>query len=87
MYGTCDICGNEADLVCVGEADVCQECLDECYVYCDNCQGYLTKEDTIVYHLKDGRTLCEECAIYAMNFSGLSEEDVESIESPDEDEE
>ena len=86
-YGVCEICGKEAELYCVGEIEICEECIRENYVACDNCNEYFTKEDTIVYHLKNGKTYCEDCAIYALNFSGLTDDDIESIYDPEEDEE
>lgn len=86
MFGTCEICGNEADLITVGEIAICQDCIEEGYVSCDRCQGYFPKEDTILYHLKDGSTLCEDCAIYAMNFSDLTEDDIDHIYEPEEEE-
>ena len=85
--GTCPMCGKETELFSVGEIEICEECIKEGYVACDHCSGYFPKEDTIVYHLKNGMTYCEDCAIYALNFSGLTDDDVESIYDPEEDEE
>ena len=86
-YGECELCGKDAELFSVGEMEICEECIQEGYVACDHCNSYYTKEDTIVYHLKNGKTYCEDCAIYALNFSGLSDDDIESIYDPEEDEE
>ena len=79
-YGTCDWCGAEAELTCVGDEDLCPECMAE-YTVCDKCGGYFPKDVISAYHLKDGRTLCEDCAIYDLNSGDLSEDDIESIES------
>ena len=86
-YGECELCGKDAELFSVGEMEICEECIQEGYVACDHCNSYYTKEDTIVYHLKNGKTYCEDCAIYALNFSGLSDDDIESIYDPEEEEE
>ncbi len=87
MFGTCDICGNKADLHTVGEIEICEDCLQENYIACDHCNGFYMKKDTIVYYLKDGRVLCEDCAIYALNFSGLADEDIDHIIGEEDDEE
>lgn len=86
-YGVCEICGKDAELFTVGEIEICEDCIRESYVACDHCNEYFTKEDTIVYNLKNGKTYCEDCAIYALNFSGLTDDDIESIYDPEEDEE
>lgn len=83
MFGTCDICGKETDLYSAGGADVCEECLEEHYAYCEHCQECFPKEDTILYYMKDGTVWCEDCAIYAMNFSGLTDDDVDHIVYPE----
>ena len=79
-YGTCDWCGAEAELTCVGDENLCPECMAE-YTVCDKCGGYFPKDVISAYHLKDGRTLCEDCAIYDLNSGELCEDDIESIES------
>lgn len=84
--GTCEICGKEADLYPVGELELCEECIEKNYVSCDHCQEYFTKEDTILYYLKDGNIYCEDCAIYALNFSGLTDDDIDHIHDPEEEE-
>ena len=86
ISGKCEFCGKETDLLNIGDMEICEECADESYVYCDHCRGFFPKEDTIVYHLKNGMTYCEDCAIYALNFSGLTDDDVESIYDPEEEE-
>ena len=85
-FEECAICGKEAELYSVGEIEICEDCIKENYVSCDHCQGYFTKEDTIVYYLKNGMVYCEDCAIYALNFSGLTDDDVESIYDPEDEE-
>lgn len=85
--GTCELCGKEADLFTVGEIEICEDCIRENYVACDHCNEYYTKEDTIVYYLKNGKVYCEDCAIYALNFSGLTDDDIDHIEGSGEDDE
>lgn len=85
--GTCELCGKETELFTIGEIEICEDCIRENYVACDHCNEYYTKEDTIVYYLKNGMVYCEDCAIYALNFSGLTDDDIESIYDPGEDEE
>ena len=82
-FGECEICGKEAELVSVGEIYICEECLKEGYISCDHCSEYYTKEDTIVYYLKNGDVYCEDCAIYALNFSGLTDDDIDHIDYPE----
>lgn len=86
-YGECELCGKETDLLNIGDMEICEECADESYVYCDHCRGYSPKEDTIVYYLKNGMVYCEDCAIYALNFSGLTDDDIDHIYDPEETEE
>lgn len=81
-FGKCDFCGAEAELTCVGDDNICPECLSY-YISCDHCNEYYPKEDTIVYYLKNGDVYCEDCAIYALNFSGLTDDDVDHIEYPE----
>lgn len=86
-YGTCELCGKEAELFTAGEIEICKDCIKEYYVSCDYCNEYYTKEDTIFYFLLNGKVYCEDCAIYAMNFSGLTEDDIECICGQEEDDE
>ena len=82
-YGECELCGKEAELFSVGEIEICEDCIREGYVACDHCNEYYTKDDTIVYHLKNGKVYCEDCAIYALNFSGLTDDDIDHIDYPE----
>ena len=77
-YGKCDWCGATAELTNIEDSHICPECLKE-YAYCDKCGGYFSPDVTPIYHLKDGRTLCEDCAIYDLNSGDLDEDDIESI--------
>ena len=79
LFDTCPLCGKEAELTNIGDIDVCKECLEE-YTLCDKCGGYFSTDVTAAYHLKDGSTLCEDCAIYDLNSGDLDEDDIESIE-------
>ena len=78
-YGKCDWCGEEAELTNVEDSYICPECLKE-YTPCDKCGGYFSTDVTPAYHLKDGRTLCEDCALYDLNSGELDDDDIESVE-------
>lgn len=85
-FGKCDWCGAEAELTNVEDNLLCTECLKE-YTPCDKCGGYFSTDVTPAYHLKDGRTLCEDCAVYDLNSGDLEDDDIDHIEGPKEDEE
>ena len=74
--GTCTMCEKEnCELLIVDEANhVCQDCLDNEYIFCDECKEYWLWDAILFYNLKDGRTLCEHCA------EGIDEEEIESID-------
>lgn len=78
-YGKCDWCGAEAELTNVEGSNLCPECLKE-YTCCDKCQEYFSTDVTPAYYLKDGRVLCEDCAIYDLNFEGMTEDDIDHID-------
>lgn len=78
-FGKCDWCGAESDLTNIEDSHICPECLKE-YTCCSKCGGYFSPDVTPAYHLKDGRTLCEDCAIYDLNSGDLDEDDIESID-------
>lgn len=82
--GKCDWCGAEAELTNVEDSFLCPECLKE-YTPCDKCGGYFSTDVTPAYHLKDGRTLCEDCAVYDLNSGDLEEDDIDYIDDPEED--
>lgn len=77
--GTCDFCGAEAELTCVGDDNICPECLKE-YTCCDKCGGYFPTDTIAAYHLNDGSILCEDCALYDLNSGDLSDDDIDHIE-------
>ena len=85
-FGKCDWCGAEAELTNVEDSFLCPECLKE-YTPCDKCGGYFSTDVTPAYHLKDGRTLCEDCALYDLNSGDLEEDDIDYIDDPEDDEE
>ena len=85
-HGICDFCGEEADLTCIGDDNLCPECMKN-YALCDKCQEYFSIDVTPAYYLKNGRVLCEDCAIYDLNFQGLSEDDIDHIDGLEEEEE
>ena len=74
--GTCTYCGKEnCELTIVDEANhVCEFCLDNEYIQCDECKEYWLWDAILFYNLKDGRTLCEHCA------EDIDEDEVESID-------
>ena len=78
-YGKCDWCGAETELTNIEDSHICPECLTE-YTPCDKCGGYFSTDVTPAYHLKDGRILCEDCALYDLNSGDLDEDDIESID-------
>jgi formylmethanofuran dehydrogenase subunit E len=63
----------------VEDSYICPKCLKE-YTPCDKCGGYFSPDVTPAYHLNDGRTLCEDCALYDLNSGDLDEDDIESID-------
>ena len=62
--GTCTMCGKEnCELTIVDEYNhVCEDCLDNEFILCDECEEYWAWDAIKFYNLKDGRTLCEHCA-------------------------
>ena len=75
--GTCTMCGEEnCNLTIVDEvAHVCEDCLDNEYIQCDECKEYWLYDAIKFYNLKDGRTLCEHCA------EGIDEDQIDFIEN------
>lgn len=73
--GTCTMCGEtDCNLTIVDEAaHVCEDCLDNEYIQCDECHEYWLWDAILFYNLKDGRTLCEHCA------EDIDEDEIESI--------
>lgn len=74
--GTCTMCGKQKRklLIVDEEAHVCQDCLDNEYIQCDECKEYWLWDAIMFYHLKDERTLCEHCA------EDVEEDEVDWIE-------
>ena len=74
--GTCTMCGKEnCELTIVDEVEhVCEDCLGNEYIYCDECKEYWLWDAIQFYNLKDGRTLCEHCG------EDVDPDDVESID-------
>lgn len=75
--GTCTMCGAEnEDLTIVDELNhVCEDCLDNEFILCDECGEYWRYDAIKFYNLKDGRTLCEHCA------EDIDEDEIESIDN------
>ena len=75
--GTCTMCGEKnCNLTIVDEvAHVCEDCLDNEYIQCDECKEYWLYDAIKFYNLKDGRTLCEHCA------EDINEDQVDFIEN------
>ena len=74
--GTCTICGVENQKITIVDenAHVCPDCLDNEYIFCDECKEYWLWDAIKFYNLKDERTLCEHCA------EGIPENEIESID-------
>lgn len=74
--GTCTMCGEEdCELTIVDEENhVCEDCLGDEYIFCDECEEYWNWMAIKFYNLKDGRTLCEHCA------EDVDPDEVESID-------
>ena len=87
IEGICDICGKEGEVFCAGETYVCAECAEASFFWCIRCDGLYPKEDAIVYYMKDGSELCEDCAISMLNSSEITEDDIDHIYNPEDDEE
>lgn len=75
--GTCTMCGKEnCEVTIVDEVEhVCEECLDNEYIFCDECKEYWLWDAIKFYHLKDDRTLCEHCA------EDIDEDQIDFIEN------
>ena len=52
-YGVCDFCGAETELTCIGDDNLCPECLKG-YKCCDKCGGYFPTDAIPAYYLIDG---------------------------------
>lgn len=74
--GTCTMCGKkDCDLTIVDEvAHVCEDCLGNEYIFCDECKEYWLWDAIKFYNLKDGRTLCEHCG------EDVDPDEVESVD-------
>lgn len=61
--GTCTMCDKEnCELTIVDEDNhVCEDCLDNEFIFCDECKEYWLYDALVFYELKDGRTICENC--------------------------
>lgn len=72
----CTMCGRKGcAITIITDMDhVCEECLDNEFFYCDECNEYWRCDVVDSYELKDGRTVCEHCV-----------EDIDDEEIVDED--
>lgn len=63
LKGSCTLCGRKnCALTIITDMDrVCEECLDNEFFYCDECNEYWRCDVIDSYELKDGRTVCEHC--------------------------
>ena len=80
--GTCSECGSENVEVTAVDEDtcLCEDCLDELdYIECHNCHEFWLWDAVKFYELKDGRTLCEDCAEQMLEDKELYEDDIENI--------
>ena len=81
-FEICTMCGEECDDVTVidDETRVCEYCLGNEFIYCNECEEYWYFDAIDFYNLKDERTLCEHCAKDLLADGELTENDIESIE-------
>ena len=77
--GTCTECGAENVMVTAVDdvTMLCDDCLAENCLECDECHEFWMADAIEFYFLKDGRTLCEYCAENLLDEGELSEEDIE----------
>jgi hypothetical protein len=47
------------DFSASSEGDVCTPCLDESFVYCDDCEEYVRNDDS--HSVQSGETVCDSC--------------------------
>lgn len=61
--GTCTMCEKEncALTIVDEETRVCDECLNENFFLCEDCDEYWDYDYVDFFHLKDGRIVCEYC--------------------------
>lgn len=80
--GTCAECGKETEVTLIDEVtSLCDDCIEELdYIECDECHEFWRWDAVSFRHLKDGRTLCEDCAQKLMDEGELSEEDVDTVD-------
>ena len=80
--GTCTECGEENVMVNVvdDETILCDDCLGDDYIECDECHELWLYDAIKFYELKDGRTLCEYCAEDMLDEGELTEDDIEDIQ-------
>lgn len=73
--GTCTMCGKEnCELTIVDDVThVCEDCLDNEFILCDECGEYWLWDALVFYHMKDGRTICENC------IEDFDEDDIEDV--------
>lgn len=63
MLENCTLCGKEThNLTMVDEETwVCDDCFKENYFQCDECLEYWNYDYVEFFHLKNGKTICENC--------------------------
>lgn len=61
--GDCTRCGaSEVNVTIINDEDrVCDSCLEEAYLMCDECEEYYEEGSVEFYDEEDGRILCEFC--------------------------
>ncbi len=61
--GVCSCCGKHADSLTMvdDETAVCDDCLENHYVRCDECGEYYSDDGSVEMYDVDGMTVCEYC--------------------------
>ena len=80
--GKCSNCGKDNIVVSLidEETSLCEKCIDELdYIECDECEELWLWDAVKFYNLKDGRTLCENCAEELLDDEIIVDDDIESI--------
>ena len=61
--GICSCCGKQADRLTMidDETAVCDRCLDNRYIRCDQCGEYYSDDGNVEMYEVNGMTVCEYC--------------------------
>lgn len=78
IYGECENCGKEADLICVGDTYLCEECVEGSFLLCDKCGEYYPPD--LCYRLNGESIVCDDCASKMLDNGEVDEDELEEIE-------